>query len=245
MEGTFTHESAREYKEFAFKAPPEYASILSGSSVELANLANNHSSDYGQQSYHDTIDALEGAGIRSFGYERTQVLEVNGVKVGFVGSYALAGEWYAAEILSEGIEQVKQQGAQVIIVTVHWGEEKHYYPSSSQVSLAHLAIDEGADLVVGHHPHVFQGQETYQGKQIIYSLGNFCFGGNRNPYDMDAIIYQQTFTLDAGQIKTYDDYQIIPCSTSSREDYNDYRPRILEGSEGERVLAKYHELRVD
>ncbi len=90
MEGTLTDETAREAKTFAFKAPAEYASILSGSSIEAANLANNHSHDYGEKSYTDTISALEDAGIASFGYNRIKILKIKGIKVGVTGIYELA-----------------------------------------------------------------------------------------------------------------------------------------------------------
>ena len=90
---------------------------------------------------------------------------------------------------------MKKAGAQIIIVNFHWGIEKQYTPDENQKALAHLAIDEGADLVIGHHPHVLEGIEKYNGKYICYSLGNFCFGANRNPKDKDTMIFQQTFTL--------------------------------------------------
>jgi len=245
MEGVFTHQTTREPKEFAFKGPPEYVDILAGSSVEAAHLANNHSADYGHQSYLDTIYVLETAGILSFGYERVQLIELNGVRVGLVGAYSLVTEWQASNQISEGIAQLKREGAQVIIVVMHWGEEKLYEPLPSQIRLAHQAIDEGADLVVGHHPHVMQGQETYRGKQIIYSLGNFCYGGNTYPFDMDAILFRQTFTLEEGFVASYDDYRVIPISVSSELGYNDYCPRILEGDEAARVLRKFDSLRID
>ena len=105
-------------------------------------------------------------------------------------------------------------------------------------TLAHLAIDQGADLVVGHHPHVLQGIEKYQGKNIVYSLGNFCFGGNKNPSDKDTMIFQQTFTVENGKLAEDDVTNIIPCSLSSESGYNNYQPMVLEGSEKERVLQK-------
>ena len=136
------------------------------------------------------------------------------------------------------IQEVKNQGAQVIIVSFHWGTEKSNIPDDAQKTLAHLAIDQGADLVVGHHPHVLQGIEKYQGKNIVYSLGNFCFGGNKNPSDKDTMIFQQTFTVENGKLAEDDVTNIIPCSLSSESGYNNYQPMVLEGSEKERVLQK-------
>ena len=98
--------------------------------------------------------------------------------------------------VKENIQALKDAGAQIIIVNFHWGIEKEYTPNATQKKLAHLAVDEGADLVIGHHPHVLEGIEKYNGKYIAYSLGNFCFGGNKNPSDKDTMIFQQTFTID-------------------------------------------------
>jgi len=238
MEGTFTDSDLRAEKTFAFKAPSEYSAILSGSSVEAANLANNHSRDYGQQSYSDTIAALDAAGIVNFGYDRTQIMDIKGIKVGLTGIYELAEGIGAKDDVINNISSLKEQGAQLIIVSFHWGSEKEYWPDSIQKELAHTAIDEGADLVVGHHPHVLQGIEKYKGKYIAYSLGNFCFGGNKNPSDKDTMIFQQTFTVTSEGVEINDNINIIPCSLSSVSSHNDYCPTPRDGSEGQRILDK-------
>lgn len=241
MEGTLTTEEQREDKTYAFKGPPEYAAILSGSSVEAANLANNHSRDYGEKSYTDTITALEGAGIATFGFERADVMEIKGVKVGLTGIYELAEHMEKKQQVKENIAALKEAGAQLIIVNFHWGIEREYVPNDTQKALARLAIDEGADLVIGHHPHVLQGVEKYKGRYIAYSLGNFCFGGNSNPEDKDTMIFQQTFTITKDGVKKDEAINMIPCSLSSANGYNDYCPVPLEGSEKERVLNKIEE----
>lgn len=238
MEGTLTDETAREAKTFAFKAPAEYASILSGSSIEAANLANNHSHDYGKKSYTDTISALDDAGIASFGYNRVKILKVKGIKVGVTGIYELADHQKRASQVKKNIKALKKAGAQVIIVNFHWGVEKQYTPDENQKALAHLAVDEGADLVIGHHPHVLEGIEEYNGKYICYSLGNFCFGGNSTPSDTDSMIVQQTFTFNKGKLKKSSKLNIIPCSITSSSGYNDYCPVPLTGDEKQRVLDK-------
>ena len=239
MEGTLTDETAREAKTFAFKAPSEYASILSGSSIEAANLANNHSHDYGEKSYTDTISALEDAGIASFGYNRIKILKIKGIKVGVTGIYELADHQKRASQVKQNIKALKKAGAQVIIVNFHWGIEKQYTPDENQKALAHLAVDEGADLVIGHHPHVLEGIEEYNGKYICYSLGNFCFGGNSTPSDTDSMIVQQTFTFNKkGKLTKNSKLNIIPCSISSSSGYNDYCPVPLTGDAKQRVLDK-------
>ena len=243
FEGTLTDSDEREDKTFAFKAPASYVSILTGGSVEAVNTANNHSHDYGEQSFNDTLAALDDAGIVHFGYDETAVMDVKGIKVGLVGIYELYDHLEREQQLKDNIAKVKADGAQLIVVIFHWGNETETVPDSNQTTLGRIAIDEGADLVCGHHPHVLQGIETYKGRNIVYSLGNFCFGGNSSPSDMDTMIYQQTFTIDADGVKKDNVTNIIPCSISSAayDGYNNYQPTPAEGDEATRILGKINE----
>lgn len=243
MEGTLTEETTREPKQFAFKGDAEYAKILTAGAVEAANLANNHSFDYGKKSYEDTITALEAEGISSFGYERTAVMDIKGVKVGLAGVYELAEHIDCKQDLLDNIASLKEQGAQIIIVSFHWGQEKENVPSDVQVELAHAAVDNGADLVLGHHPHVLQGIEEYKGKNIVYSLGNFCFGGNSAPSVMDTMIFQQTFTVKDGKLQEDNVTNILPCKISSayEEGYNNYQPILAEGEQKEKIFERLSE----
>ena len=243
FEGTLTDSDEREDKTFAFKAPASYASILTSGSVEAVNTANNHSHDYGEQSFNDTLAALDDAGIVHFGYDETAVMDVKGIKVGLVGIYELYDHLEREQQLKDNIAKVKADGAQLIVVIFHWGNETETVPDSNQTTLGRIAIDEGADLVCGHHPHVLQGIETYKGRNIVYSLGNFCFGGNSSPSDMDTMIYQQTFTIDADGVKKDNVTNIIPCSISSAayDGYNNYQPTPAEGDEATRILGKINE----
>ena len=247
FEGTLTESDAREDKTFAFKGPASFTSILTDGSVEAVNTANNHSHDYGDQSYEDTMTALDAAGIVHFGYDETAVMDVKGIKVGMVGIYELKDHLEREQQLKDNIAKVKADGAQLIVVIFHWGNETETVPDSNQTTLGRLAIDEGADLVCGHHPHVLQGIETYKGKNIIYSLGNFCFGGNSSPSDMDTMIYQQTFTITSEGVQADNVTNVIPCSISSAayEGYNNYQPTPAEGDEAARILAKINERSAD
>ena len=240
-EGTFTDSSSREDKTFAFKAPASFAGIYSSSSVEAVNTANNHSHDYGEQSFQDSMDALDAQGIVHFGYDETAVMDIKGVKVGLVGIYELYDHLEREQQLKDNIAKVKEDGAELIIVIFHWGNEKETVPDSNQTTLGHLAIDLGADLVCGHHPHVLQGIEEYKGKNIVYSLGNFCFGGNSAPSDMDSMIFQQTFTISNDGVKADNVTNIIPCSISSAYGYNNYQPTPAEGDEKTRIMEKIQE----
>ena len=143
--------------------------------------------------------------------------------------------------LKDNIAKVKADGAELVIVIFHWGNESETVPDTNQMTLGRLAIDEGADLVCGHHPHVLQGIETYKGKNIVYSLGNFCFGGNSSPSDMDTMIFQQTFTITSDGVQADNVTNIIPCSISSADGYNNYQPTPATGDEATRIKSKIDE----
>lgn len=242
FEGTLTTSETRADKEYAFKGDPEYASVLMSGSVEAANLANNHSSDYGAESYTDTQTNLKSAGITTFGNDETAVLDIKGIKVGLVGIYELDTHLECRTQLVNNINKVKEEGANLIIVNFHWGNETETTPDSNQTTLAHAAIDAGADLVVGHHPHVLQGMEVYNGRTIFYSLGNFCFGGNTYPSNFDTVIFQPTFTFNTDKELTSTTNTVIPCSLSSESGYNNYQPTPLEGTEKTRIEQKINDL---
>ena len=104
--------------------------------------------------------------------------------------------------------------------------------------MAHYMIDNGVDLVLGSHPHVLQGIEKYRGRYILYSMGNFCFGGNTDPADKDSMIFQQTFTFVNGELQQDDNIKIIPASVSGVSWCNNYQPVVLEGAEKQRVMEK-------
>lgn len=241
FEGTLTDSQYREDKMYAFKAPAEFASIITDGAIEAVNTANNHSHDYGESSFDDTMAALDAQGIVHFGYDETAVMDIKGIKVGLVGIYELNDHLERTRQLKDNIAKVKNEGAQLIIVIFHWGNEKEEVPDSNQMTLGRLAIDEGADLVCGHHPHVLQGIEVYKGKNIVYSLGNFCFGGNSAPSDMDTMIFQQTFTIGENGVESDNVTNIIPCSISSADGYNNYQPTPAQGDEADRILNKIQE----
>ena len=241
MEGTLTEETTRVDKQFAFKGDPEYVKILTSSSVEAANVANNHSHDYGEKSFQDTVQTLEENGIKTFGYDDVAVLEVKGIRVGMFGIYELDDHLERIPQVKQDIAKLKDQNVDIIVAVFHWSNELVTVPDENQVTLAHLAIDEGADVVVGHHPHVVQGIDEYKGKTIAYSLGNFCFGGNTHPTEMDTFIFQQKFVLDGKSNITDSEYKVIPCRVSSEVTYNNYQPTPLMGEEAKETMDKIEE----
>lgn len=238
FEGTITDSQDAADKSYTFKGDKNYVNVLTSSSVEVCNLANNHTQDYGDEGFADTKTALTEAGLRHFGFEDTAIVEVNGVKVGFTGQFTVYEDPIHLETLKNNIKTLKDKGAQLIIANFHWGLELDYYPDADQIELAHAAIDAGAHLVIGHHPHVLQGVEVYKGRYICYSLGNFCFGGNDSPPDYDCMIFRQTFTLHGDDVALDDAVEVIPCTISTTTAYNDYCPTPAEASEKTRITEK-------
>lgn len=243
LEGPLTKSSEAQIKQFAFKGDPSYVNILKEGDIEATNLANNHSNDYYDKGFNDTKNILDQNNISYFGLNEKDIVDIKGVKVGMLG-YKGWPEYYT----KENLEKIKsdldymKENADMTIVFFHWGNENQYYPEKAQKDFAHYVIDNGADIVLGGHPHVVQGIEQYRGKTIAYSLGNFSFGGNKNPKDKDTFIYQQTFTFHENELTETSKPNIIPCSISSINSRNDYRPTILEGLEKDRVLNKIKSL---
>ena len=235
LEGPLTTSKAkRPYRYFNFKGAPDYVKILTGSSIEVCNIANNHALDYGKQGLVETAEVLEEAGIGASGYTLVHYREVNGVKVGFVGLEC----WeYTKAKAVKFVEKIRPT-CDVLIVSFHWGTEKYYNATKFQKECGRAMIDAGADLVLGHHTHVVGGIEQYKGKYIVYSLGNFCFGGNSNPADKDTMIFQQRLIVDADGTVRDGGINIIPCSLSSVKYTNDFQPTPLTGAESKRVLRK-------
>lgn len=240
FEGTLTTSTNRANKAFTFKGPKKYVGILKKGSVEVVTLANNHSMDFGRKGLADTQKTLKKNKI-AYCYNSTIAYKkVKGIKIAFIGFSQLEGT--TASQVTKAIKKAKKKRAKIIITSFHWGIEREYYPNSKQTSLAHSAINAGASLVLGHHPHVLQGIERYKGRYIVYSLGNFCFGGNTNPKDKDTMIFQQTFHIKDGKVLSKKDARVIACSLSGSSACNDYQPRILKGSSKKRVIKKLNTL---
>ena len=233
LEGPLTEEDSHADKTFAFKGKPEYVKILTSGGIDAVTLANNHSMDRFQQGLDDTREILTENNIGHFGYAYNYIAEVKGIKIGFLG-YSFPQSM--SDDMKNAIHELKEE-ADIVIVYYHWGIERDYAPYDGQRQIAHQTIDEGADLVIGSHPHVLQGIETYNGKKIVYSLSNFCFGGNKNPTDKDSMIYQHTFTLENKEI-VEESNEIIPCMISSTKSRNNYQPTIVDGDDAQRIIKK-------
>jgi len=242
LECVLSNAENRVEKTYNIKGKPEYTGIMTSSSVEAVSLGNNHSADYGPESLVDTKNALDAAGILyaindTISYYTTD----EGMVVAMVSASITASTTSRDHYLLEGVAEAKNQGADLVIASCHWGIEGDHYPTDYQRDLGKRLIDAGADLVVGHHPHVLQGVEEYNGKIIIYSLGNFSFGANRNPADKDTAVYQQTFTFIDGELQTDITAKIIPSRLSGHDTYNDFQPMIAEGEKASAILDRMNE----
>lgn len=236
LEGTFTNHNVKVEKKFNFKAPPSYVNILKEGDIEVVGVANNHSYDYGETGYNETLKTLKDNNIDYFGYDNYLIKEVNGLKIGFFGLIDINARKYTE--VKKAIDFLKNNDCDIIIAAMHWGIEKDYNETQAQINLGHYMIDNGVDLVIGTHPHVIQGIEKYKNKYIIYSLANFSFGGNNNPTDKDTFIFQQTFTFINDQLVDDNNIKIIPATISSTKKYNNYQPTPTSGADTERVINK-------
>lgn len=252
LEGPLTTSTQmREGQTYCIKGDPAYAHLLTLGSIEAVSFANNHRLDYGEQGSQDTIAALEQEGI-VYAYDKTTgVYEIpdsaaahNGernLKIGIISVNEVEWGSQVEKLIQNNIETLREQNVDLILVCCHWGIEKDTVPENYQQVLGRKCIDWGADLVIGHHPHVLQGIEEYKGRYIVYSLANFCFGANRNPADKDTVIFQQTFTFENGQKKEDQNARIIPCLVSSVKTRNDFRPTPATGEDKERILQRMKE----
>ena len=249
-------------KQFTFRVSPSRVSILQEIGPDIVTVANNHALDYGTDALLDTCDTLDSAGILHVGAgknleeaKQPQIIEKNGKKIGFLGASRVfpTGGWAAgsshpgmfsaydtASVVQE-IQKVKKE-CDYLVVYVHWGIERNTQPEAYQREMGHQYIDAGADLVIGHHSHRMNPIEAYKGKYICYSLGNFSFAGNSRPDDMDTYIFQQRFRVYPDGTAENADMRIIPCSISSQENVNDFKPTPKDADGAAALLARLDKL---
>ncbi|MBE9535768.1 MAG: CapA family protein, partial [Proteobacteria bacterium] len=240
--------SAAKGKQYVFKSPPETAGALKEAGFTHMSLANNHMMDYGPEGLESTVNNLESAGLHSMGAgknireaRRPELLRVKGKKVALLAySNTFPKDYYAgsnkagtapgytAFVKSDILKASKI--SDFVITSFHWGAELMDSPKEYQKELARLAIDSGADLVLGHHPHILQGVEFYKEGVIFYSLGNFSFAAySKNA--KESIIARITI----GE-KGIDSIEAIPINVDNFKVH--FQPEVLEGARAEAVLSK-------
>lgn len=248
LEGTFyDSEDYRAKKTYNFRSPTAYADILPLAGIDVVSLGNNHIEDYKEPGFRSTIAALEARGVHWFGSNEfsndTYIFEKDGVKIGFVAAYI--SWWWGegnGELVLQDFADLKAAGCNLIVACIHGGVEYDLRHDLNQEKIADRFIANGADIVIGHHPHVLQGirLDRSTGVTTLWSLGNFCFGGNpkfNKPEARYSCIAQFTFSFDENG--KYLGYQLnlIPAYTSGTAEYNNYQPVLAEGKDAETVLA--------
>ena len=234
LEGPLTNSKNIVKKQFSISGLPEYVNILTSGSVEAVNLANNHTMDRGEAGYQETQNILTENSVGYFGYNDIYYKEIKGVKFALIGALGFQDTADVRANIKKLIDEAKSQ-SDIVIVEFHWGIESQNYSYSVQENLGRFAIDNGVDLVVGSHTHCIQGIETYKGKNIVYSMGNFSFGANKNPRDKACFIFRQYYdsiTKEATGSK------VIPCNITSDTSRNNYQPTPLEGQEAQNIIDR-------
>lgn len=237
----------REFKgkKFRFRSLPQTAPALMNAGFRVVTLANNHMMDFGASALEATRRHLSRSGIAFCGAgdnlaeaREAAIITAQGKKVAFL-SYSLTfpDKFYAtanrpgtapgfAGYFMEDIADAKKS-ADYVVVSFHWGTESRSHPNQYQINAAHLAVDAGADVVIGHHPHVLQGIERYKNGVIFYSLGNFAFGSGSSSAERSVIA---RIFLDNG-VKGV---ELIPLNVLNREVR--FQPCPLQGIQGQRVI---------
>lgn len=226
---------------YNFKGPKDYVNILNNASIDGVTIANNHIYDYGSKGIQDTIDTLKHNNVDICGEGYKILKDVKGIKLGLLG---YTGWEFSNELKSKivkDINELKSQGADIIIPYFHWGIEGAFKPDATQQNIAKFCIDNGADIIIGSHPHVIETIENYKGKLIAYSMGNFCFGGNSNPSDKRTFILQIKANIEDDKLVDFE-YKVLPAMISSRSDKNDYIPTLADGDDKLNILNTLNQL---
>lgn len=191
---------------FSFTFDKSLTATLARNNIKVVDIGNNHILNFGKKGLNQTEEYLKESGVDYFGdplqKENNHIIkEIAGIKVGFV-SFNQFGGGDVNEV-AKNIEAIRNK-ADIVVVFSHWGKEYEKIPSDKIRSLAHSFIDAGADLVVGSHPHVIQDKETYKGKMIYYSLGNFIFDQYFSAETMKGLAVKVTINPETMSLKFND-----------------------------------------
>ncbi len=236
----YNYEANKVDKTYNFRAPTEFAQILPLSSVEAVSLANNHTEDYGAAGIRSTVQALEEVGTEWFATteyaDDVYIYEKDGCRIGFVAVYATF--WYThQEQLKADIARLKDAGCTAIVGVMHAGTEYSPTHDSGQEKLAYYLINSGCNVIIGHHPHVIQGVWVYKNATIMWSLGNFVFGGNKQMRALYSMLAQFTFSFDEDGRYQGHTLNIWPAQYSGFADFNNYCPIPVEGEDAVTCMA--------
>lgn len=242
--GTSDNEKMFPEKCYNFLAATPTVRALTTAGVDTVSLANNHAMDYNGKALSQTRLLLWKQGIYPFGAGKDSVQShlpatfvVRGTTVAFLGYGIAHSTWVWSGASRPGVSaldprRIRQdirkarKGADLVVVSLHWGEEYNHYPSKRQIQLAHGLVEGGADIILGHHPHVLQGVEEYQGKVIAYSLGNLLFDQKKNAQDENILL---RISLQRNRVRRV---ELVP--VDRREVFY---PAVAMGVKGEKILS--------
>ena len=228
LEGVLANEGTAANKQYTFRGNTDYVNILTQNSVEAVSLANNHTKDFLDAGYLSTTTTLSDAGVSYVEQDKTLIFTTErGLTIGIYAVNMLEGT-KQDDIVAAIAELEANEEVDLVVLSTHWGQENTFKANSIQKSLGHAAIDAGADIVYGTHPHTLQPIEEYNGGIIYYSLGNFAFGGNNNPKDFNTALVQQEVILEVDGTVTLGELTIVPCSVSSVNNRNNFQPTPYE-----------------
>lgn len=205
-----------------FKSAAKNAEILSAGGIDCVSISNNHINDYGTAGAEDTKAALDAAGVLWGTEGKIVYYEKNDYKIAVI-CVSMYGSGVVPNIIDYIQEADKESDYQIIYF--HGGKEAIHEPEEWKIQACHDLVDAGADLIMGDHPHVLQPMEEYKDVTIIYSLGNFIFGGNRHPENR-TIIYRHTLTITEGNLEIQTG-KIIPCYVYTG-DTNNWQPAVIK-----------------
>ncbi len=239
LEGVLSDSSEGENKKktYRFRGPTDFANILSASSIEMACLSNNHSMDYGERGYADTEAALDRAGVQYFGGRTVSFFEKDGIRIAFIGMSYTNENKSEKQWLKSEIQNLKEE-SNAVIFCYHGGREYSDARTEKQMDIAKLAIHAGADLVIMHHPHVVQGMSIFDNRSVCYSLGNFCFGGNKRVRAKESLIVRATLTFSDDGAYLGQQLDLYPAHISGTAPKNNYQPHLVTGSDARLVLRR-------
>ena len=202
------------------------AEMLAQGSVEAVSLGNDGVLALDENAQQELKQALSLAGIAYAQNAEVGVKEIKGIQVAMLSYSCLEDFDRVVSRIPQDVAAAKTQYP-IVVVSFHWGRENAYTPDEQQVLLGRLAVDSGADLVLGHRSRSIQPIEYYKGAYICYSLGSFCYTGEDKPSDMSSYIFQTRFRMRDGVVEA-DGFRILPIRISSRTDRNDFTPSLLD-----------------
>jgi len=241
LENPVTSSTDSVDKDFVFRMQPRYLPIIKRAGISVVNCANNHTGDFGREGIIETVRDLDTAGILHTGAGNTLaearkpvILRIHGKTIGILG-YGGNGIHYAGEHCAGTVPGEKaimvgdirslRKNVDLVVVNIHWGEECAEMPNDRQIQLGHALIDAGADLIIGHHPHVPQGIERYKNGVIAYSLGNFVFGGNGHDINSETFVMKVEVTAGGWH------YEPVPVVV------NRWQPGQADSAAAHRILS--------